>query len=184
VEIELQLSGLDSKFHDLHEKVQPLPFALMKDNYAVINGRGYPDTVNPNRLPPPTRDGVIMNATATNPAGTQSSVDTSLITARTGQKVLVRISVLNVTRGHTLMSPSIPMMVVGKDAKLLRGPTGANQYYKTNSISLGSGETADVLLDLAGVAPGTYFLYASELNHLSNYTEDFGGMMTEIVVTP
>ncbi len=26
--------------------VQPLPFALMRDSYPMINGRGYPDTVN------------------------------------------------------------------------------------------------------------------------------------------
>ena len=26
----------------------PLPFAEMKDNYFMINGRGYPDTINPN----------------------------------------------------------------------------------------------------------------------------------------
>jgi len=42
----------------------------------------------------------------------------------------------------------------------------------------------DAIIDTAGVAPGRYFLYAKNLDHLSNDTEDFGGMMTEIVVTP
>ena len=29
---------------------------------------------------------------------------------------------------------------------------------------------------------GTYFLYTTNLDHLSNDAENFGGMMTEIVV--
>ena len=42
----------------------------------------------------------------------------------------------------------------------------------------------DAIVDTHGVAPGTYLLYTSNLNYLSNNQEDFGGMMTEIVVTP
>jgi hypothetical protein len=56
-------------------------------------------------------------------------------------------------------------------------------YYKTNSITLGGGESTDVILDSTGVPPGTYFLYTSNLDHLSNDAENFGGMMTEINVT-
>ncbi len=36
---------MDHVFHELHLGVQPLPFKNMKDTYAMINGRGYPDTV-------------------------------------------------------------------------------------------------------------------------------------------
>ena len=36
--------------------------------------------------------------------------------------------------------------------------------------------------DTTGILPGTYFLYTTNLNNLSNNTEDFGGMMTEIVI--
>jgi hypothetical protein len=32
------------------------------------------------------------------------------------------------------------------------------------------------------VAAGTYFLYSTNLNELSNGAQDFGGMMTEIVI--
>jgi len=41
-----------------------------------------------------------------------------------------------------------------------------------------------VILDTAGVPPGTYCLYGTNLNQLSNDNEDFGGMMTEIRITP
>jgi hypothetical protein len=75
------------------------------------------------------------------------------------------------------------MQVVGKDAKLLRTADGAtNLYYNTNSVEVGGGESFDVILDTAGVTPGTYYLYTANLNYLSNDTEEFGGMMTEIVI--
>jgi hypothetical protein len=74
------------------------------------------------------------------------------------------------------------MRVVGKDAALLRGTGGHNLYYTTNSVTLGGGESADVLLDTTGIPAGTYFLYTTNLNDLSNDKEDFGGMMTEIVI--
>ena len=40
--------------------------------------------------------------------------------------------------------------------------------------------STDVILDTTGILPGTYYLYAANLNYLSNYQQDFGGMMTEI----
>ena len=75
------------------------------------------------------------------------------------------------------------MKVVGHDARLLRSETGENLYYTTNSVTIGGGEARDVILDTAGIAPGTYTLYTSILNYLSNGTQDFGGMMTEIVIS-
>ena len=77
------------------------------------------------------------------------------------------------------------MHVVGHNAKLLRGPSataGPNLYYDTNSVTLGGGESVDVILDTDGRRPGTYLLYTTNLNYLSNDAEDFGGMMTEITV--
>jgi len=84
------------------------------------------------------------------------------------------------------------MTVVGKDARLLRGPDpdgagpllGKNLYLKTTSVTLGGGETADVIIDTTGVAPGTYFVYDARLKHLNNDQEEFGGAMTEIRISP
>ena len=169
VDFPLQLSGFDSNFHDLHIAVQPLPFAEMKDNYPMLNGRGYPDTVNPAALVPPADNG-----------GIESQKINSLITATAGQKILLRLSSLSTMEYHTLSVLGIPMKVVGKDARILRSSGGTNLAYTTNSVTLGGGEAYDVILDTSGVAPGTYFLYAKDLHHLSNNTEDFGGVMTEI----
>ena len=76
------------------------------------------------------------------------------------------------------------MLVVGKDARKL-GPVGdSSTYYLTNSVTLGGGETYDVILDTAGIPNGRYFLYSTNLSHLNNNTEEYGGMMTEIRINP
>jgi len=171
VEYPIQIGSFDHNFHDASQAVQPLPFADMRDTYPMLNGRGYPDTINPNALPAPADNG-----------GKVSQPVSSLITATAGQKILLRISNLNVTRFHTLSLLGLPMKVVGSGARLLRGPDGKDLYYATGSVTLGGGESVDVLVDTTGAAPGRYFLYTSNLQLLSNNVEDFGGMMTEIVI--
>jgi FtsP/CotA-like multicopper oxidase with cupredoxin domain len=175
VEYPIQLGSLDSNFHDQHIAIQPLPFAAMDDNYPLLNGRGYPDTVNA---------GVLSTDAGFGPLPSQPL--NAKIAATQGQRVLLRLSNLAVTRFYTLGS-TIPMHVVGHNAKLLRGPSasadpGLDLYYDTNSVTLGGGESVDVILDTAKVDKGTYLLYTTNLNFLSNDAEDFGGMMTEISV--
>ncbi len=173
-EYALQLGSMDHVFHELHLGIQPLPFADMRDTYPMINGRGYPDTVNPGPLAAPEENG-----------GVESQKISSLITlnrATEGEKILLRISDLNVTRFYTVGVLGLPMRVVGGGARLARGPDGKDMFYETNSVTLGGGEAVDVIIDTAGVPAGTYFLYTTNLNYLSNNDEDFGGMMTEIVI--
>jgi len=94
----------------------------------------------------------------------------------------------------------VPMTVIGYNAKLLRDQAGNNLSYATNSITLGGGESLDVILDACAVRPtltsgapdytscttaipaGTYYLYTPNLDHLSNDAENFGGQMTEVRV--
>jgi FtsP/CotA-like multicopper oxidase with cupredoxin domain len=180
VEVPIQIGSFDPNFHDASESVQPLPFAMMKDLYPMLNGRGYPDTINP----------LSIENTADTPRVSQKVP--SLVVARVGQKVLLRISNLNVTNYYTLSLLGLPMKVVGVSARLLRGldPDGAgslvgrNLYYDTQSLTLGGGESYDVIVDTAGVTPGTYFLYTTNLNFLNNNEEGLGGMMTEVVINP
>jgi FtsP/CotA-like multicopper oxidase with cupredoxin domain len=173
VDFPIQITGFDGNFHKLHIAVQPLPFADMFDDYPLFNGRGYPDTVNPDPLSPPVWEGDEM---------AESQKVSSLITAAAGQKILLRLSNVETVDFTTVTVLGIPMRVVGKDAKQLRGP-GGNYSYVTNSLTLGGGQSADVILDTAGVPAGTYFLYTSNLHKLSNGPEDFGGLMTEIVIS-
>jgi hypothetical protein len=74
------------------------------------------------------------------------------------------------------------MKVVGWNAKLLRDQAGINTEYYTNSITLGGGESNDVILDATNVPVGTYYLFSPNLDHLANDAENFGGMMTEVHV--
>ena len=173
VSYPIQIHAFDPNFHDASYSVQPLPFAELHDRYGMLNGRGYPETVNTAVLSTADPDDEMMVV--------PSQKINSLITATAGQKILLRISNLSFDY-YTLTVLGIPMKVVGKDAKLLRGPSGLDLSYMTNSVDLGGGETTDVILDTAGVSQGTYFLYTTNLNYLSNDQQELGGMMTEIVI--
>lgn len=175
----LQLGSMDHVFHELHVAIQPLPFANMRDTYPMINGRGYPDTINPGALPGPAENG-----------GIPSQPVTSLVRATRGQRLLLRLSNLNVTNHYTVTALGLPMKVVGRGARQLRGPApdpdtlGKDLSFDTSSVTLGGGESTEVMIDTSLVAPGTYFLFTTNLNFLSNFDQDHGGMMTEIVIDP
>ncbi len=170
----VQLASFDPRFHDASRDVQPLPFARMRDTYPMINGRGYPDTAldGPLRAPP---EAELDPGASTQPVS-------SLIRAEVGERILLRISNLNVTRFYTLGLLGLTLRVVGRGARELRGPTGERLHYEAASVTLGGGESVDAIVDTQGAAPGTYFLYTTNLAYLSNDAEDFGGMMTEIVL--
>jgi len=188
VEVPIQIGSFDPDFHDASMNTQPLPFANMTDRYAMLNGRGYPDTADARTFTFPATPESGANPAreaqyGTGRLGTSQPVSTR-IEATAGEKILLRISNLNVTRYYTLTALGLPpMKVVGTGARILRGggkASGPDLYYDTASVTLGGGESVDVIIDTNGVAQGTYFLYTTNLNYLSNNDEDFGGMMTEI----
>src|SRR5438309_7550398 len=183
VEYPIQMHGFDPNFHFVGMTFNPEGFADMKDKYFLLNGRSYPDTVNPDPLQTQSADGVYHF----------SQPLPTIVKITPGQRALLRISDLNVSEYHTLASLGVPMQVIGYNAKLLRDQAGNNLYYTTNSITLGGGESLDVILDTSAVrasmtscttamAPGTYYLFTPNLDHLSNDTENFGGLMTEVRV--
>ncbi len=185
----IQIGGFDGEFHKEHLGVQPLPFANMHDDYPMLNGRGYPDTVlypddNDAITGVPVAPGGDKETSGVISAGESSQQHDSIVTATAGQRILLRISNLNVTQFFTLgTTGGLRMKVVGTGAHILRGPDGTRPlYYSTNSVTLGGGESADVLIDTTGVQPGTYLLYSTNLNELSNGPQDFGGMLTTIVI--
>jgi FtsP/CotA-like multicopper oxidase with cupredoxin domain len=175
VEYPLQMMGFDPNFHYVGMTFNPEAFADMKDKYFLLSGRGYPDTVNPGAISTLSSDGVSRPS--------QPLPSLIVLNKTAGQtRALLRISDLSVTEFSTLATVGIPMTVIAQNARLLRDMAGNNLYYNTNSITLGGGESADVILDATNVPPGTYYLYSTNLDHLSNDAENFGGMMTEIQV--
>jgi len=185
VEYPLQIHGFDPNFHFVGMTFNPEGFADMKDKYFLLNGRSYPDTVSAGPLQTQSADGVNHF----------SQPLPAIINIPHGGRALLRISDLDVSEYQTLASLGIPMQVIGYNAKLLRDQAGNNMYYTTNSITLGGGESLDVILDACAVrgpaptytcatamAAGTYYLYTPNLDHLSNDAENFGGLMTEVHV--
>jgi FtsP/CotA-like multicopper oxidase with cupredoxin domain len=183
-EYPIQIHGFDPSFHFVGMTFNPEQFADMKDKFFLLNGRSYPDTVTPGPLSTQTTDGTNHF----------SQPLPAIINIKAGGRALLRISDLDVTEYQTLASLGISMEVIALNAKLLRDQAGNNLYYSTNSITLGGGESLDVILDTctqrdAGgncigspIPNGTYYLYTSNLDHLSNDAENFGGLMTEVHV--
>jgi FtsP/CotA-like multicopper oxidase with cupredoxin domain len=174
VEYPIQMMGFDPNFHFVGMTFNPENFTDLKDKYFLLNGRSYPDTINPQPLSTQAADGMPRYAQPMS----------SIISIPVGGKALLRLSDLNISEFHTLASLGIPMRVIGVNAKLLRDQDGINMAYDTNSITLGGGESLDVILDATDTtkypAGSVFYLYTPQLDHLSNDAENFGGMMTEI----
>jgi FtsP/CotA-like multicopper oxidase with cupredoxin domain len=174
VEYPLQIHGFDPNFHFVGMTFNPEEFNDMKDKYFLLNGRSYPDTVTAGPLATESTDSKMHF----------SQPLPSIINIPVGGRALLRISDLDVTEYQTLASLGIPMTVVGYNAKLLRDQAGNNMYYNTNSITLGGGESLDVILDASNTAlypsGSVFYLYTPNLDHLSNDAENFGGLMTEV----
>ena len=181
VEYPVQLMGFDPSFHFVGMTFNPEDFSGMKDKYFMISGRSYPDTIGTGAIRTQASDGLARPSQPIASKIVLSQCSGASCAGKT-HRALLRVSDLNVTEFHTLATNGIPMKVVGWNARLLRDMAGNNLAYYTNSITMGGGESADVIIDSADVPAGTYFLYTTNLDHLSNDAENLGGMMTEIVV--
>jgi plastocyanin len=184
-QFSLQLGAVDSNFHQLHEAVQPLPFLELKGNYAQLNGRGYPMTTleSVDEMPVPAD------------APEVSQLIHSVVRANVGDRVLLRVTNGSIDAYYTVTALGLPMQVVGRGAQLAAGPdnlvgsasqwkaSGARWAHGTASVTLGGGDGVDLLIDTRGLSRGTYYLYTTNLNYLSNGEgEDRGGLMTTIVL--
>ncbi len=87
VEYPLQMHGFDPNFHFVGMTFNPEGFADMKDKYFLLNGRSYPDTVNPDPLQTQSADGVYHF----------SQPLPTIIKIAPGQRALLRISDLVVS---------------------------------------------------------------------------------------
>jgi hypothetical protein len=182
----IQMHGFDPNFHFVGMTFNPELFADMKDKYFLLNGRSYPDTVAAGPQATVASDGK-MHYSQPLPA---------IINIPQGGKASLRLVNLSVAEYFTLQSVGVPMHEVGFMAKLLRDQDGNNTEFYTNSITLGGGESLDVILDASDdgcsaylgtncasklyPAGSTFYVYASNLDMLSNDAENFGGMMTEV----
>lgn len=180
-EFSLLLNEVDVRPHDGLIGIQEFVWSEYRPQYWIINGRCYPDTIKPNKGEP----GADPNL--------DSQPISSLIQANPGDRVLLRISNLGYEQ-HSMVLPGIRMKVIGEDATLLRGPTGADLSYSTNTVYIGPGETRDVLFTAPAFAAGpstpgpgplgpwnTYFLKNRNYDRQTNGgAHGLGGMVTEV----
>jgi hypothetical protein len=172
VEYPIQIHGFDPNFHFVGMTFNPEAFVDMKDKYFLMNGRSYPDTVNPGPQATQSSDGRMH----------YSQPLSSVINIPAGGRALLRLSDLAVTEYQTIASLGIPMHVVGYNAKLLRDQEGNNMDYYTNSIL----DASDAGCGSSGCSAKLYpkgsvfYVYSPNLDHLANDAENFGGLMTEV----
>ena len=209
VSYPLEITAFDPQFHHSDNTYNDIDFGNMRDAYQLFDGRGYPYTINPCTAADRNNPGQIrqtaypVQSTAATgyPACTASEAAqlasqilsvpgtpvisqnvSALITAKKGQKILLHFPSLATSEFNTVTLLGLPMQLVGQGARQYRGPTGLTYYKNTQSVTLGGGEGYDILIDTSNASAGTYFMYGSNLNFLSNDAQDYGGLMTEIVI--
>jgi FtsP/CotA-like multicopper oxidase with cupredoxin domain len=169
-EFALILTEIWAEAHYRDAHIQTTDWTDYKPTFFAFNGRCYPDTVAPPGDPMSPAAGRLRYQPIS-----------SLITANAGEKVLLRLANLGY-QNHTLTIDGVDLLVVGKDAGLLRGRDGSAEFQVTNTVQIGPGESRDVIF--TAPSPGTYLLYDRDYPALTNAGgAGLGGQLTEIRVS-
>ena len=168
-EFAYMITELWSAAHYRDAHIQVNDWTDFDPSFWLLNGRAYPDTLAPNGDPTSTAAGRL-----------QYQPISSLIRCNTGDRVLLRLSSLGY-QNHAMTVDNIDLTVVAKDASLLVGRDGTQNYIHTNTVDVGPGESRDVIF--VAPAPGEYLLYDRKYSYLENGGgPGYGGMMTKIIV--
>jgi FtsP/CotA-like multicopper oxidase with cupredoxin domain len=169
-EFAFMITELWSAAHYRDAHIQVSDWTDFDPSFFLLNGRGYPDTTRPSGDPMVSSAGRL-----------QYQPISSLITCNAGERVLLRLSNLGY-RNHAMTVDNIDLTIVAKDANLLRGRDGTENYIRTNTVDVGPGESRDVIFEAP--RPGEYLLYDRDYSNLANSGgKGYGGMMTKIVVS-
>ena len=170
-EFAFMITELWSAAHYRDAHIQVNDWTDFDPSFWLLNGRAYPDTVQPNGDPLLTSAGRL-----------QYQPISSLITCNSGERVLLRLANLGY-QNHSMSVDNIDLQIVAKDASLLMGRDGTRNYLTTNTVDVGPGESRDVIF--TAPAPGEYLLYDRKYSYLENGGgPGYGGMMTKIIVSP
>jgi FtsP/CotA-like multicopper oxidase with cupredoxin domain len=178
-EFSIMLTELWAEAHFRDAHIQTTDWTDYKPSFWLMNGRAYPDTLEPNYDP-------MVDAPDASPSGMslQYNPISSLVKCNEGDKVLLRIANLGYEH-HAMTLDGIPMTVVAKDASALVD-LHHDLTYETNTVEVGPGESRDVIFTAPknkGNGPDTYRLYDRNYAYLSNAGgQGYGGQMTEVRV--
>jgi hypothetical protein len=164
-------------WNDAH--IQESDWSLFRADYSLLNGRVYPDTLQP------AGGGRDANGDLTAPPGhpeLQYQPHSSLVECNAGERVLLRFANLGV-REAAMTFAGLKVKVVGRDATPMLGRDDTDTSYETDTLLMGAGESYDVIFTAppkSGSGYDTYLLFNRR------YTQDDDqstqGQRTEIRV--
>lgn len=159
----LLLTELDPLAHREVLDAQGFDWTEYRPAYWLINGRSYRDTIREEN------------------GGLDAQPYACLIRANAGERVLLRFINLGFEE-HAVTILGVPMKIVGRDARLLRGLHGEDLSHFRDVLYLGAGQTADVIIspEKAGVFP----LFNRGYHKNNNNGASPGGMMSHVTVYP
>jgi FtsP/CotA-like multicopper oxidase with cupredoxin domain len=188
----------DSHWADAH--IQLPEWSDYRADFALLNGRVYPDTLAPNspiNVAASTHALVVQtnaNGDLMPTAGyehLQYQPLSALVSCNAGERVLLRFANLGF-RESAMTLAGIKMKVVGKDATPMKGRDNTDTSYEASTVSFGAGESIDAIFSApAYVGPGafdTYVLYDRAYEHANNLAAadaaQYGSRQTEVRVYP
>jgi FtsP/CotA-like multicopper oxidase with cupredoxin domain len=196
-EFAIMLSEVDARAHFNDAHIQATDWTDFHPNFWTMNGRAYPDTLEPNGIG--LADGTLHAQTATDPDGITGAVTyttiadndsdearlssqplSSLVQAEVGDRVLIRFANLGFGN-QTIVFPGLEVDVLGRDARYV--PQSA-QRLATDSIQIGPGESRDVFF--TATTAGIFPFYNRDLARYTgnaDHNDDWvGGQRSEIRV--
>jgi FtsP/CotA-like multicopper oxidase with cupredoxin domain len=193
-EYAMFLSEVFAWAHWADAHIQLPEWSDYRADFALLNGRIYPDTLAPNgSIDPfnPVRDaGGDLIAPANNPH-LQYQPLSALVKCQPGERVLLRFANLGFKEAAMTLA-GIKMKVVGKDATPMLGRDGTDTSYEVNTVSFGAGESIDAIFTAPPfrnsqplLGYDTYVLYNRNYQRSNNLAAGgFGGQRTEVRVYP
>ncbi len=176
----------EAHWDDAH--IQLPDWTDFKPDYFLMNGRVYPDTLEPPGGQRAANGDLLPLNNDPSLAHLRYQPISSLVEVTEGESALLRFINLSFQQ-YSMTLAGIKMRVVGADATLLRGRDGTDLSYRTNTIYIGVGQSYDAIFvapPYRGPGPyDTYLLYNRDYNRLHNGgSMEHGGQMTEIRVYP
>jgi FtsP/CotA-like multicopper oxidase with cupredoxin domain len=194
-EFAMFLSEVWAEAHWDDAHIQLPEWSDYRADFALLNGRVYPDTLAPNGDIDPFNPVTDANGDLIPPGGWGGGYDrlqyqpySALVQCNAGERVLLRFANLGFL-GASMTLEGIPMKIVGEDATPKRGRDGTDTSYQANSLSIYPGASYDAIFTAPPYqGPGpydTYLLYDRDYRVSNNLAAGgFGGRMTEVRVFP
>ncbi len=180
-EYAMMLSEIDTRAHFNDAHIQATDWTDFHPDFWTINGRAYPDTLEPNGYRAGTGEQIAQTWDKTIVGGVPNLTDasnddvsgrlssnplSSVVWAKPNERILMRFANLGFL-DHTIVFPGLEVDVLGRDARFV--PDWAARK-ATDSIQIGPGESRDVFF----TAPAVEATYAFYDRGLSHYTGSEG----------